>query len=72
MQILAFTFAVMLFGAFSTFLLVTTIPEKLLVHASRHGRYAGLEENAAESAASVSGRSAMRYRARQSSTVRGM
>jgi LPS O-antigen subunit length determinant protein (WzzB/FepE family) len=72
MQILAFTFAVMLFGAFSTFLLVTTIPEKVLIRASRHGRYTGLEENAAEAAATVRGRSAMRRRITQSLTVRGM
>jgi hypothetical protein len=42
MQILFLAIATVAFGAWTTYLLASNIPQKLLLRAARHGRYADL------------------------------
>ena len=42
MQIVLLVMAVIGFGAYTTWLLATSIPERMLVRSGRHGRYADL------------------------------
>ncbi|CAB3761691.1 hypothetical protein [Paraburkholderia humisilvae] len=64
MQLLFLAIATVAFGAWTTYLLATTIPQKLLERAARHGRYADLASTDAAEAAEAQqvGRGRRRYR----------
>ena len=55
MQILLLALAAVAFGAWTTYLLATSIPEKLMSRSARHGRYADLASNETADAQHVGG-----------------
>lgn len=55
MQILLLALAVVAFGAWTTYLLATSIPEKLMARSARHGRYADLTDSETADAPHVEG-----------------
>jgi len=64
MQILLLALASVAFGAWTTYLLATSIPEKLMSRSARHGRYADLASGEAADAGHVGGRRFGRNRSR--------